>query len=49
MHQIEEELELERENGIQLEKVTNQKNHYLKVIAGLQEGMEQFQEQKVQL
>lgn len=44
MHKLEEELELERENGIQLEKVTNQKNHYQKMISGLQEGMEQFQE-----
>lgn len=47
LRKLEEELEIERENGIQLEKVLNQKNHYQKVIAGLQEGMEQFQDLKI--
>ena len=37
---LEEELEIEKENGVKLQAVTNQRDKFQKVIAGLQEGME---------
>lgn len=46
---LEEELEIERENGVKLMKVTQQRDNYQKIIQSLQEGMEQFAEQKIEL
>ena len=43
-HKLEEELEVERENGVKLMKVTQQRDNYQKIIQSLQEGMEQFAE-----
>ena len=48
-HKLEEELEIERENGVKLMKVTQQRDNYQKNIKSLQEGMEQFAEQKIEL
>lgn len=42
--QMEEELEVERENGVALERITNQRDQFQKVIAGLQENLAQFKE-----
>lgn len=46
---LEEELEIERENGVKLMKVTQQRDNYQKIIQSLQEGMEQFAEQKIEM
>lgn len=46
---LEEELQVEKDNGYELDKVRAQKDQFAKVISGLKEGMEQFQEQKIEL
>lgn len=40
---------MEKDNGYELDKVRTQKDQFAKKIAGLQEGMEQFQEYKIEL
>ena len=37
---LEEELQVEKDNGVELDKVRGQRDQYQKVIAGLKEGME---------
>jgi chaperonin GroEL (HSP60 family) len=37
---LEEELDLERENGHRLEKVTSQRDKYQKIIQQMQEGLD---------
>lgn len=49
IHKLEEELQVEKDNGLELDKVRGQRDNYMKTIASLKEGMEQFQEVKAEL
>lgn len=49
MAKLEEELQVEKDNGVELDKVRSQRDNFQKVIAGLKEGMEQFAETKLEL
>ena len=42
MHTLEEQLEIEQENGLKLEQVQAQRDNFQKVIAGLQASVEEF-------
>lgn len=42
MHVLEEQLEIEQENGFKLEQVQTQRDNFQKVISGLQSSVEEF-------
>ena len=49
MRVLEDQLEIEQENSIKLERVQNQRDNFQKVITGLQESVEQYKELQIEL